>query len=167
MTKGALYKHYTSKQAIFDSILARMAQQDAQQAQAFALPEAAYVQAPEAYGKASMVQIIAFSKAQFRYWTQDAFAAAFRRMLMLEQFRNTEMQRLYQQYLGAGPLDYVSDLLAALGFSQPRVQAAALYGPMYLLYSIYDGAADKNAVLDLAFQALDAVGNQFLAQIPK
>lgn len=33
MTKGALYKHYKNKQDIFDSIVARMEQRDAEQAE--------------------------------------------------------------------------------------------------------------------------------------
>ena len=39
ITKAALYKHYRSKRDIFDSILRRMEQRDALQAQAYALPE--------------------------------------------------------------------------------------------------------------------------------
>lgn len=34
MTKGALYKHYANKRDIFDSILHRMEQRDAERAQA-------------------------------------------------------------------------------------------------------------------------------------
>ena len=39
MTKGALYKHYKNKQDIFDSIVARMEQRDAEQAGDYEVPE--------------------------------------------------------------------------------------------------------------------------------
>ena len=39
ITKGALYRHYTSKQDIFEKILERMYRIDAERAQQFRLPE--------------------------------------------------------------------------------------------------------------------------------
>ena len=149
MTKSALYKHYRSKRDIFDSILARMEARDAEQAAAFSLPEGTKEAQPDAYADAALADLLAFSRAQFRYWTEDPFAAAFRRMLTLEQYRSREMMALYQQYLGAGPLDYVEALLESLRTPQPRAQAAALYAPMFLLYSVWDGAEDKAAVTAL------------------
>lgn len=146
VTKGALYKHYRNKRDIFDSILARMEQRDAEQAKAYQLPEGPLAEMRDAYTAAAADQIIAFSKAMFRYWTQDSFAACFRRMLTLEQYSSAEMSRLYQQYLVSGPLDYVTDLFSAMGLTRPREKAAALYAPMFLLYSVYDGGADPNSV---------------------
>ena len=64
-------------------------------------------------------------------------------MLTVEQYRSAEMNDLYHQYLGAGPLNYVADLLGS------QAEALAFYGPMYLLYSVYDGADDKASVCAL------------------
>lgn len=147
MTKGALYRHYASKRDIFDHIVARMAERDAQRAQAFSLPEGVRAQTPEAYAAASLEQIIAYAGAQLRYWAEDDFAAAFRRLLTLEQYRSAEMMRLYQQYLAAGPLSYVADLFESIGLPCPRERAAAFYAPLFLLLSVYDGAAEPQAVL--------------------
>lgn len=155
ITKGALYKHYTNKRAIFDCIIARMEQQDAERAGEFTLPEGTLDQMPEKYCHTSLERLTAYSKEQFRYWTQDPFAAPFRRMLTLEQYRCDEMARLYQQYLAAGPLGYVTDLLGSLGFDHPQQRAAVFYAPMFLLYSVYDGAEDKEAVAALADDCLE------------
>ena len=160
ITKGALYKHYRNKRAIFDSILARMARQDAEMAREHALPEGPLAEAEEAYRSATVDRIITFSRAMFRYWTQDPFAAQFRRMLTLEQFRSPEMGRLYQQYLAAGPMEYVADLLGSLGFSQPREKAAALYAPLFLLCSVYDGAEETEPVLALMDSLLESARKQ-------
>ena len=156
MTKAALYKHYRSKRDVFDCILARMEQRDAEQAASHELPEGTAEEMEEAYSAASPDHIVDFSKAMFRYWTEDPFASPFRRMLTLEQYRDPEMGELYQQYLAAGPLGYLTDLFEAMGLPQPRAAAARLYGPMFLLYSVYDAARDKEAVLSLLDRLLEA-----------
>ena len=115
-----------------------------------------------AYGQATLDDIVDFSKAMFRYWTEDPFAAPFRRMLTVEQYRSPEMGRLYQQYLAGGPLDYVEDLFRALGFSEPKQRAASFYGPMFLLYSVYDGAADRGAVTALLDEHLDRTKKELM-----
>lgn len=155
ITKAALYKHYRSKRDIFDCILRRMELRDAQQAQAYALPEGTAEEMPEAYGAPSPAQIAHFAKAMFRYWTQDGFAARFRRMLALEQYRSPEMGQLYQQYLADGPLKYLTDLFAGLGVPGARAEAVKLYAPLFLLYSVYDAAEDKEAVLILLDGLMD------------
>jgi AcrR family transcriptional regulator len=155
ITKGALYKHYRSKRDIFDSILRRMERRDAEQAAEHALPEGTAEEMAEAYGEATADRIVDFAKAMFRYWTEDDFASQFRRMLTLEQFRDPEMGKLYQQYLVSGPLGYVADLFSAIGLSGPQAEAVRLYSPLFLLCSVYDGAEDKAAVLALLDRLLE------------
>lgn len=155
MTKGALYKHYKNKQDIFDSIVARMEQLDAIYARQYQLPEGTIEEMEEAYRHASLQQIVAFSRAQFHYWTEEAFPSCFRRLLTLEQYRNEAMHALYQQYLAAGPLGYMIDLFRSLRIPDADQMALAFYGPMHLLYSCYDGAEEKQAVFVLLEEHLD------------
>ena len=155
ITKGALYRHFESKRAIFDAILARMEARDGEQARDHELPEGAVETDQGAYEAATLGHIVSFSRAMFRYWTEDPFAAPFRRMLTLEQYLSSEMGRLYQQYLAAGPMGYVADLFRGLGLPDADRRAAAFYGPMFLLYSVYDGAEDKAAVTALLDGYLD------------
>ncbi len=143
MSKGALYKHYQNKRDIFDHIVARMEERDAERAGSFELPEGTLEQMKEKYQKVSLEKFFKYCKAQFAYWTEDEFAAFFRKMLTLEQFRSEEMQALYQQYLVAGPAGYVSDLFRESGISNPREKAVHLYATMFFFYSMYDGAEDK------------------------
>lgn len=165
ITKGALYRHYRSKRDIFDSILARMERRDAEQAREHALPEARAAEEPEAYRGASVDDMVAFAKDMFRYWTQDEFAASFRRMLTLEQFRSAEMGALYQQYLAAGPLGYMKDLFDGLGLPEAQREAVGFYAAMFLLYSVYDAAEDKKAVLSVLDGALESMGERLKGEI--
>lgn len=155
ITKGALYRHYQNKRDIFDSILRRMEEKDAQQARAHSVPEGTLAEGEAAYQEATLDNLFAFAKAQFAYWTQDAFASAFRRMLTLEQYRSPEMAALFQQYLAAGPLGYTRDLLTTMGYADAWQKATALYAPMFLCYSLYDGGETKaDLLLQSCFEQL-------------
>ena len=143
LSKGAMYRHFKNKRDLFNQILLRMEEDDAQRAQAFSLPEEDKSVSPEKYAAASLERVLAFAEAQFAYWTADAFACPFRRMISLERYRSAEMGALYQNYLGAGPLNYTIDLFSSLNVPDPRGEALALYAPMFFLYSLFDADPDS------------------------
>ena len=143
MTKGALYRHYKSKRDIFDCIVQRMEQQDSEQARQNEVPEESIENVPEEYQNGSVEDFVGYSKSMFEYWTEDDFASSFRKMLTLEQFRNEEMQNLYQQYLVSGPAEYVKDLFKNMEIKNPEEEAVKFYANMFFYYSVYDGATDK------------------------
>ena len=146
MTKGALYRHYKSKRDIFDCIVQRMEQQDSEQARQNEVPEESIEKMPEEYQNVSIEDFVGYSKSMFEYWTEDDFASSFRKMLTLEQFRNEEMQKLYQQYLVSGPAEYVKDLFENMEIKNPEEKAVKFYANMFFYYSVYDGASDKTKV---------------------
>lgn len=143
MTKGALYRHYKSKRDIFDCIVQRMEQQDSEQARQNEVPEESIEKVPEEYQNVSVEDFLGYSKSMFEYWTEDDFASSFRKILTLEQFRNEEMQNLYQQYLVFGPAEYVKDLFKNMEIKHPEEEAVKFYANMFFYYSVYDGATDK------------------------
>ena len=143
MTKGALYRHYKSKRDIFDCIVQRMEQQDSEQARQNEVPEESIEKVPEEYQNVSVEDFVGYSKSMFEYWTEDDFASSFRKILTLEQFRNEEMQNLYQQYLVSGPAEYVKDLFKNMEIKNPEEKAVKFYTNMFFYYSVYDGATDK------------------------
>ena len=143
MTKGALYRHYKSKKDIFDCIVQRMEQQDGEQSRRNEVPEESIEKVPEEYQNVSVEDFVGYSKSMFEYWTEDDFASSFRKMLTLEQFRNEEMQNLYQQYLVSGPAEYVKDLFKNMEIKNPEEEAVKFYANMFFYYSVYDGATDK------------------------
>lgn len=157
MSKGALYKHFKNKRDIFDCIISRMEQNDAEKAQDNNVPEHDLAQSPEEYAKVSLDDVLQFSKEMFRYWCEDEFAMYFRRMLTIEQYRSKEMREFYQQYLVAGPLDYLRDIFAELKIENPRRKAAMCYAPMLMLYALYDAQEEKERVFALADEVLDDI----------
>lgn len=157
ITKGALYKHYKNKRDIFESILERMSQNDYERAKEYEMPEEPIDKSKEPYQSTTPEEIAVYSKAQFRYWTQDEFSSDFRKMLTLEQYRSPEMSALYQQYLAGGPLNYMADIFTQmLGSRQDAMQTALdFYGPMFILYSVYDAADNKSEIIALADRHID------------
>ena len=157
MTKGALYRHYKSKRDIFDCIVQRMEQQDSEQARQNEVPEESIENVPEEYQNVSVEDFVGYSKSMFEYWTEDDFASSFRKMLTLEQFRNEEMQNLYQQYLVSGPAEYVKDLFKNMEIKNPEEKAVKFYANMFFYYNVYDGAADKAKAKCQFEQMLDKI----------
>ena len=157
MTKGALYRHYTSKRDIFDCIVRRMEQQDGEQARENEVPQESIEKTPEEYLNVSLDDFVKYSKSMFEYWTEDDFASSFRKMLTIEQFRSEEMQNLYQQYLVSGPAEYVKDLFKNMKINNPEENAVKFYANMFFYYSMYDGAADKAKVKSRFEQMLDKI----------
>ena len=95
-------------------------------------------------------QLTEYARRMVRYWTRDEFAADFRRMLTLEQYRDPEMARMLRQYLTIGPMEYTALLLENMGVSHARERAAALCGGMYMLICAGDGEEDASECIALA-----------------
>ncbi len=157
ITKAALYKHYASKQAILDRIVERMGEMDYERAEEYDMPETEPYCFAEAYMHTPLAKIRAYSIAQFDHWTKEKFSADFRKMLTLEQYRDPKMAQLYHEYLATGPTEYMAAIFRKLTDSDEDAMQLALefYGPMYLLYSVYDEAEDKESVAPLLAAHID------------
>lgn len=163
ITKAALYKHYAGKQEILDRIVQRMNELDAARAAAYEMPGAAPEGFAQAYLNTPLDRIRAYSTAQFDHWTREPFSANFRKMLTLEQYRDARLAQLYHENLASGPVKYMAAIFRPLTDSDETAMQLALdfYGPMYLLYSVYDGAADQSAVAPM----LEAHIDRFIAKL--
>ena len=156
-TKATLYKHYTSKQEILDRIVERMNRMDYARAEEYEMPETEPDGFAEAYMHTPVQKIRAYSMAQFDHWTKDPFSSNFRKMLTLEQYRDPKLAQLYHDYLVGGPLEYMAAIFRKLTDSDDAAMQLALefYGPMYLLYSVYDSAENKKSVSALLAAHID------------
>lgn len=149
MTKGALYRHFASKRAIFESIVARMVEIDAERAKHYHVPELPADIPQEACCSITMREIRAFTMAQFDFWTENEFAVRFCRLLTLEQYRSEEMAGLYRDCLTAGPAAYMAGIFRAmqarglLQMADPELLALEFYAPMWLLICTCDSPESR------------------------
>lgn len=155
MTKGALYRHYQNKRAIFDSIVERMIQIDGERARDYEMPVEKYDAEPDAYENTSVESIQKFTVEQYKFWTEDDFASHFRKMLILEQYRNAEIAELYSQCMIAGPVAYMEDLFRELikkgvcKEDNPRQLAVEFYAPLFLLIHMFDKTGENEDFVEI------------------
>ena len=163
ITKGALYKHYTSKQEILNSIVERMNKMDYERAEEYEMPGTEPDGFAEAYLQTPIEKIRTYSMAQFDHWTKELFSSNFRKMLTLEQYRDPKLAQLYHDYLATGPVEYMAAIFRKLTDSDESAMQLALefYGPMFLLYSVYDGADEKENIAPMLSAHID----RFIAKI--
>mgnify|MGYP002519391173 CR=1 FL=1 len=157
ITKGALYKHYASKREILDSIVERMNKMDYERAEEYEMPETDPDGFAEAYLQTPIEKIRTYSMAQFDHWTKERFSSNFRKMLTLEQYRDPKLAQLYHDYLATGPTEYMAAIFRKLTDCDDAAMQLALefYGPMFLLYSVYDGADEKESVAPMLSAHID------------
>ena len=148
MTKGALYKHYKNKQDIFDCIVERMYQIDNKRAKEYQVPESTIVVTPNAYRNTTIESLTTFTFAQYDFWVTDEFASNFRKMLILEQYRNLKMNMLYQKCLVNGPISYIEDIFNEM----------IKKGVHMTLYTITDWMGLVPIVVCLIFAGIGLVG---------
>ena len=142
-------------------------QLDLERAKKYEMPETEQKKFAEAYIHIPTEKIRKYSIAQFRHWTEENFSAKFRKMLTLEQFRSKEMSDLYQNYLGTGPLEYMTKIFKKMTKSKPKARQLVLefYGPIFILYSVYDGA-EENAKKSVFVQLENHIKN-FIERLEK
>lgn len=143
ITQAALYKHYKNKQDIFDSILRRMEENDRRLAEKGDVPTEDYEKMREKYSETSLEKMKSYTLTMFHYWTENLFAADFRKMLTVEQYRSKKTAALYEQYLSSGPLEYTAELLKAAGVDNYMQKSQEFYGPVFMLMYIYDSSDNK------------------------
>lgn len=158
MTKGALYKHYKNKRDIFNKIFEHICQLDVERSQKAGVPEKEFDGTVEPFRNTSILSVKAYMVSQFHYWTEDEIACNFRKMLTLEQYRNSEMTDLYQKVLGSGLVQFIEDMFremmeqGTLHKGNPKQMAVEFYAPFYLLLSISDtvhGKEEKGRIKNL------------------
>lgn len=163
ITKAALYKHYEGKQEILESIIEKMNLMDEERVKKYNMPEGRMDEIINGYRCTPFDKIREFTRVQFLHWTEEEFSADFRRLLTLEQYRDEKMGKLYQRYLGEGPLSYIEAIFK--GMIDDDLEAAGLalefYGPIFLLYSIYDAGRDRERTLDLLDRHVDYFDKRF------
>lgn len=145
----SLYKHYKSKRDIFSSIVLEVERMEAARSAELRLPEGSIQDVTAGFQTASMEDMKKYCREMLLHWMDDSFMCDFRRMLVLEQYHDDEMGRLYDRYFVTGPVGYISGLFAAIAGSECDAGQLAVEfcGPLFLMYSMYDRGVDKDRII--------------------
>lgn len=133
---SALYKHFRSKKEILDEIVSYSVEY--------------YLE----MGKQQMMQIHGLEDLQkacltmFDFQTKDEWMVMFRRLLVIEQFKDPEMAAIYRKFFIDLPLRSQGDLFRQLMIKgvmkdgNEKVLAMELYAPFYLYHLSSDSQQD-------------------------
>lgn len=145
--ESALYKHYSGKQDIFDSILKDIERRYQEEVSAFIPPESmANILSGESDVREELFRI---SLTMFQFYLKTEYGSQLRRMLTMEQYRTSEASKFFKELIIDKGLDYISSVFINLindGVyidADPRIMALQFYSPLYLLLSKYDNQPDK------------------------
>lgn len=138
----SLYKHYASKQAIFDACAEFFSERVAEVGVAIGLPGSAGAEA--AYADVDVEGIVGFATQLFVFYLQDDVAAGFRRMLAIERHRDPKLNREFERLFVDGAIDHEEKVFAELmeaGLIErrdPHILALRFYTPIFYLLQKYD-----------------------------
>lgn len=138
----SLYKHYKSKQAIFDSCVEVFSERMEQIRTNLHLPGTP--QADISYQTANAKTIIDIAVNLFMFYWQDDVASKFRKMLMIERYHDPALNELFENLFIDGAVKHeekiFSDLIEAQIIKQeaPHIIALRFYTPIFYLLQKYD-----------------------------
>ena len=145
----SLYKHYKSKQAIFEAIIDEMNQRFERQAQALAISGTDPAADAGVYLHMDEDHLVALGTDLFRYYLHDSYTRRFRKMLTMEQFHNQQLARLYSRQYVDMPLSYQGMLLGLLvsqgllATDNVPVMTLHFYAPIYMLLTVCDREPER------------------------
>ena len=140
----SLYKHYKSKQAIFDAIIDEMNRRFEEQAGALNISGINPSDDAEIYSNMNEESMIELGKNLFLYYLHDDYTKRFRKMLTIEQFNNEELASVYQSQYYDQPLSYQGMLLGflvaqgILVTDNVSIMTIHFYAPIYMLLTVCD-----------------------------
>ncbi|BBF43616.1 transcriptional regulator, TetR family [Lachnospiraceae bacterium KM106-2] len=137
---SALYKHFKSKQAIFDAIVEQSKLRFQQQ-----------MESQKEIMKSSTMSVTDLKELcihMFEFQVQDDWIVMFRRMLLLEHYKNPQMAQIYMEFFIESPIQIQKKIFTSLieeGIMKDRnaeVMAMELYAPFFLYHTV--GKKDEN-----------------------
>ncbi len=135
--ESSLYKHFPSKQHIYDGLFARMEQISQRAEQQMGLPPKEKAAAAQFYKNITEKQLVALSLSLFRFYLHHPFAARFHCILLQQPFEDRQAKARYADYYLLEPLRFQSGVFrsmmqeGALPAADPRQLAEDFFLPLY------------------------------------
>lgn len=149
--QSSLYKHYASKQEIFDTLVARMEQYFSEVSENFLLPEGDLDQTARAYATGGSAVLKEISTTIFRFYIRDERASQFRRMLTIEKYKSGAIAKIYRDTFIDAIINYQTPLFAKMveqGYMRPvdpHMMAIHFFAPVFMFLGKYDTLRQQEA----------------------
>lgn len=149
---SSLYKHFKSKQEIFDVIVLKMYERMGRLSEELGIPEGADIQAGEElraaalfYQAMTLDALKELSRKVFLFYLTDEFVSRFWRLANMEQYQNPEIYEIFRRIFMEEGIAYQKQLFAVMmekGIfvkADPEAVAMNFYAPIFFLLSKYNG----------------------------
>lgn len=152
--ESSVYKHFPSKQGIFDALIELADSRLTELGSQFGVTISDGTEAAAAYNGISEHRLLEIANGMFGFVLHDPVFTQLRRMLTIEQYRDPDVARRLDEYLIATPMAFQTQLFAALiahgeftdGVS-PEQAALAFYGPIYMLIQLAETDEERAKAL--------------------
>lgn len=160
--QSSLYKHYKSKQEIFNTLVQTMQTQFKEASATFHLPEGALDEMANEYANGGNSVLKNISSSIFHYYLKDPYASQFRKMLSIERYKDKEIERIYREIFIDTAISYQTTLFREMieqGFmrkTDPEIMALQFFAPIFVLLNKYDCVPEKeNEAIELLEKHID------------
>ena len=146
---SSLYKHFKSKQEIFDILLEETNRKFEETVSFYRLPQGEIEKVTKEYGRNDLIWLKKACEAVFLFFLKDPLASKFRRMLMIEQYKNKDAAKTFRSWFADDAIEFQTALFTEMmrqGYfrkAPPHTIAMQFYSPFYMLLSLYDTMPDK------------------------
>ena len=152
----SLYKHYKSKQAIFEAILEEMRNRYDKEAAYLDITGSDSETDANIFAGISEDELVKLGIGLFSFFLHDEYECKFRKMLTIEQFSDKELAGLFSNQYINEPLKYQSGLFqmiimqGRMKADDANIMAVQFYSPIYLLLTLCDRESQREEeALDL------------------
>lgn len=160
----SLYKHYKSKQCIFNAIIEEMQSRYLQQMEQLRMNGVNPEMDNPIFESISEKQLLQIGQVLFSYFLHDKYNRKFRKMLILEQFNNETISNIYVNQYFDNPISFQETVFLSL-ISQklmkkydPKIIAIHFYAPINFLIALCDAQPEREIE---AFDLLEKHIKQF------
>ncbi len=167
---SALYKHFKSKEDIFNAIIVSVKSSFEEITASLQIDGADAQKDKDFYLDIGNEKIVELCTNMFLYYLHDEKACKFRKMLTMEQYRSKSIAYEYAKQYMDFPLHYQTalfDLMIKSGASvgtNPQVMALQYYAPVYMYIAMCDIYPEREQE---AVKALQEHFSQFMQQYGK
>lgn len=143
----SLYKHYKSKQDIFDTCVKVFSERMEKIQNELQLPGSK--NATISYKSVTEEQLVEVAYALFLFYLQDEVASKFRKMLMIERYHNAQLNQLFEDLFIRGAIEHEEKIFSELirehilRGDDPHILAIRFYTPIFYLLQKYDMHTDQ------------------------
>lgn len=153
--ESSIYNHFKNKQDIFDTIIHVCTEKAMNHYKGLKIDQTLQGDF-KVYDRISEELLIKISLDLFEFYVTDKDMSRFRKLLIIEQFKNKDIQNVYHKHFIDDAIVFQTQLfqylmeVGALKKSHPETIAYAFYAPIFLLMNRYNYLTEevKNHIIE-------------------